>query len=152
MGRKAGLTVEAMKKEIQSTMADLGATISFDADEALDNYLRGPFLTVKELKSLPEGAVVWAWYKEHGERGPRIDRAMRLAKSPEEGTWDLEDGSSFAASFTPTGTYRPDLGGFMPPPEDSECFDESGGEGIMKLFHAVPKPKKAKAKKGRKKV
>jgi hypothetical protein len=143
MGKKTGLGVKEMKASIQSTMADLGVTISFDADKSLRNYVPGPTLTLKELRALPEGAVVWAWYKEHGEDGPRIDGPQRIWKSgTEDGTWDLEDGSSFGASFTPTGDYRPELGGFTTPPEDSECFDESGGEGIMKLYHALSKPKK----------
>ncbi len=150
--REQGLTAQKMKDEITRMAGDLGVEIKFDTDRALSAYRRGTPLTVGELRALPAGAVVWAWYKEHGEDGPRIDQAMRISKSDAEPNyWELEDGSSFAAGFKPTGEYDGKSGkasGFAVPPDTDECFDESGGEGEMLLYHAVAAPT-TKTRKGR---
>lgn len=151
------LTVEAMKDFIQTTMKDLGGPeIKFDADRGLSRYRRGKPLTVGELKALPQGAVVWVWYKQHDEQGPRIDGPMRATYSPDDGAWGLEDGSSFAAEFAPTGEYNPHAGRgeakFAAPADTAECFDEGCGEGEMYLYHAVlPVKTPKKTKKGRSK-
>jgi hypothetical protein len=127
-------TLEAMKAEIQSTFRELGAEIKFKVDRDLKKFVAGEPLTLGELKSLPQGAVVWVWYKEHGEARPRISGPMRATKADDEDAWGLDDGSSFGAEFAPSIDS-----------DDSECFDEGGGEGEMRLYHAVlktPKPKK----------
>lgn len=151
MPERKDLTVETMKSEINRMAKDLGMPeVKFDADRALSAYGRGKPLTLGELRALPENAVVFVWYKEHGEEGPRINHPMRASKMPDEDTWGLEDGSSFAAEFTPTGDYDHEAGTFAVPSDATECFDEGGGEGEMRLYHAVPRPKATpKPKKGR---
>ena len=128
--------IEAMKAEITSTFAEFGATVSFESDAALDAYRKGEPLTLRELRALPAGAVVWVWYKEHGESGPRINQAMRATKSAEDAGWVLEDGSSFVAEFEPV---NPIGAHDAPPEEDAPCFDDACGEGEMFLYHAVPR-------------
>ena len=138
------LSVETMKAEIAAMTRSLGVEFKFDPDRALSTYRRGDPLKVGELRTLPEGAVVWVWYKEHQERGPRINQAMRISKDSQSDSWGLEDGSSFAAEFSPTGEYDSKRGAFAVPGDDTECFDEGGGEGEMFLYHAVPKRTPAK--------
>jgi hypothetical protein len=140
-----GLSVEKMRDEITRMSEDLGCDFKLDPDRALSSYRRGAPLKLRELRTLPEGAVVWVWYKEHGERGPRINQAMRISKDSACDSWGLEDGSSFAAEFTPTGDYDPDKGQYALPGDDTECFDEGGGEGEMYLYHATPKTPAKKA-------
>src|ERR1700679_2348846 len=137
MSKAQGLTVKKMKSEIQRMVKDLGIPpIKFNAAADLKNYRRGLPLTVGELRALPKDAVVWVYYKEHGERGPRINHPMRAVKHEDDDRWGLEDGSSFAAEFFPTGEYDSENGGFKVAPDSSECFDEGGGEGEMRLYHA----------------
>lgn len=133
---KGGLTVQAMKDEIQGFFSELGVDFKFDADKDLSGFSRGPALRLGALKALPDGSIVWAWYKEHGEARPRIDQAMRISRN-QDGSWGLEDGSSFAAEFTPTGDYDHGSGRFSTPSDDAECFDEGGGEGEMRLYEAA---------------
>jgi hypothetical protein len=118
-----------MKKQITSMAKDLGVSINFNADKNLRNYEQGPILTVDELRALPNGAIVWAWYKKDGADRPRINSAWRITKMNDtEEYWDLEDGSSFGAGFSPS--YG-----------SGDCIDDKG-EGEMKLFHALPKQKR----------
>jgi len=151
------LTVDRMKDQIHRMAKDLGMPpIKFDPDADLHNFVRGKPLLVGELRALPAKSVVYVWYKEHGEDGPRIDQAMRISKYDESdpanaNTWGLEDGSSFGADFTPTGDFASKTGEFATPPDTAACFDEGCGEGEMYLFHAVPvPPTPKKAKKARK--
>lgn len=126
--------------EIARMTQDLGIPpLKFNADQDLKNFRRGHPLTVGTLRALPKDAIVWVYYKEHGEQGPRINGPMRASKDDVEDRWGLEDGSSFAAEFVPTGEYDSENGGFKVAPDEAECFDESGGEGEMRLFRAVPK-------------
>jgi hypothetical protein len=147
------MTIEKMKDEIKSGFKALGVDINFDADADLDKFRRGKPLTLRELRALPADAIVYVWYKEHGERGPRIDQAMRASREDENGeeSWSLSDGSSFGAGFKPTGKYDHEAGKFLPPPDDAECFDESCGEGEMFLYHAVAVVAEKRAKKTAKK-
>lgn len=141
-----GLTVKKMRAEIKSGFKKLGFDFKFDPDRALTTYRRGKPLTIGELKALPDGAVVWVWYKEHGERGPRMNGAMRVTKGAADATgaggeeyWSLDDGSSFGAEFTPASEYNDKTRKFVPAAADAECFDDACGQGEMILYHATGK-------------
>lgn len=141
-----GMTVTKMKTEIQRMVKDLGMSpMKFNADKSLSGYHRGKPLTVGELRALPKGSPVWVYYKEHGESGPRINGPMWATTckdaglAGDENTWALDDGSSFAAEFSPTGAYDPEAGAFNTALDTDECFDEGGGEGCMRLYHVLPR-------------
>ncbi len=118
------LTAKTMKASIQEMAEDLGMPpIKFDPDDDLLNYWRSRPLKLSELEKMPDGSIVYATYKEHGEEDFRINGAMRISK---EGTrrWFLENGSSFASEFEAANDDP-----------DGECFDNGCGDGEMYLYH-----------------
>lgn len=123
---------EAMKTFIEETMASIGATFKFEGDGNLVGYRKGEPMRMRELRALPDGAVVFITYKEHGGRGYRINSAYRLEIRGED-NWFFDDGSSFATDFQADG-----LG------DDEVAYDEAGGEGDFFIHHAVPKATRKK--------
>jgi hypothetical protein len=120
-----GLTEEVMKTSIQEMAEGLGMPpIKFNPDGYLLNYWRGRPLKLSELEKMPDGSIVYATYKEHGEEGYRINGAMRISREGSDRRWFLEDGSSFASEFNAAHDDA-----------DGECFDNGCGEGEMYLFH-----------------
>jgi len=98
-----------------------------DSDKDLSGFRRGRELLFKELKALPDGSVVWVTCHLSGERAMRANGAFRI-KGQSDGSWELEDGSSFGAEFYPEDLV-----------EDSPCVDEMEGEGELCLFRAEKK-------------
>lgn len=129
MGRKQ--TTEAiLQKQVLDLAASVGVDINFDPDKSLLNYRKGRKLLYQELLALPDGSVVWVWYKEHGEPHPRINGPQRIKRDMKENQgnyWEFEDGSSFVGAFSHEG--KP----------DGVCFDEAYGEGETYLYVALPK-------------
>lgn len=136
--------LEAMKQSIQEGFASLGATINFDGDTDLKKLVRGHPLLLKELREMPDGTPVFVTYRKDGERGFRINDAMRIKRGKDgEDYWSLDDGSSFGADFTPDS-------------DDGEepCYEDTG-RGPMYLYRAeqpAEPPAKKPARKTRKKA
>ncbi len=142
------MTKKEMVSAINKMTDELGIPpIKFSSDRDLKAFSRGAPLKVRELRALPNDAVVWVWYREDGADHDRIDEAMRISKNPEWDYWSLGDGSSFGADFRPTGEWAPTLGDFGTAGPEADCIDESGGEATMRLYHAVPVQPRARPKK-----
>ena len=112
--------IEALEK----TAEELGYELRLRPDKELSRYeRRANLLTIGELKSLPDDSVVWATYREHGEREYRANGPYRIRKV--ETGWMLEDGSSFSAEFE-----------LDPESKDTDgCYDPCSGEGDMYIYH-----------------
>jgi hypothetical protein len=125
--------IDKMKQSIEESLAGLGFPVKFGMDEDLRRLAKGPPLKMKELRALPDDSAVYVTYKEPKDEGRyRIRQAMRISRYEEhEGGWNLDDGSSFGADFTPVDDS-----------DEAECFDEANGQGEMYLFHAVKKPER----------
>ena len=111
-------------------------TFKFDADQDLAKLTKGRVLKAGEVRAMPDGSVIYVTYKEHGERGFRINGAYRITRLPappnDVDCWGLGDGSGFGAEFCLAGV-----------PDDADALDEIP-EGDTFAYEAVPN----KAKKG----
>ncbi len=88
--------LDAMKKEIVSTFAGMGAKIVMDPDADLSCFKRGKLLTLTELQSMPDGSVVWYTEDLFGERGHTANGAYRIKRLPATygyDAWQFTDGS-----------------------------------------------------------
>lgn len=121
-------SAEELRRRVEEGFAQLGAEFKFDADADLSGYVCGRPLLYRELFAMPNDAVVWVRYFEHGDRmyggsDYRINGPMRISRTdPESDEFSLSDGSSFGAEFVHCGAF------------DAPCFDEGGGEGEMTLY------------------
>lgn len=113
--------LERMKDEIRDGFKGLGVDIKFEADADLSGYRRGDRLL--KYGELQEGMVVWGQYQEYGEDGPRADSPFRLETGNAEGTFILEDGSSFCLDI--------EIGD-----PDDECVEDCG-EGVKRVYEAI---------------
>jgi len=94
------MSTQKMRGAVEKMAATLGIEIQFDPDDALGKFRRGPMLTMGQLRSMEDGAVVWLVV--HDDDGSlRADGAYRLERRDD--CWMLDDGSSFAADFDDAG-------------------------------------------------
>lgn len=124
---------EAMKDSIGDFFAGFGVKFQFDPDQDLAVLKKGRRLLAKEVRAMPDGSIIYVTYKEHGDRGFRVNGAHRINRLPEPendpDTWSLSDGSGFGAELCLAGV-----------PDEADAYDEIP-EGDMYCYQAVPKRK-----------
>jgi hypothetical protein len=93
-------------------------------------YRKGSPLSVGELESMEDGALVWVRLKESGESSYKINGPLPIRRLASDEGWDLQD-----LEFFPTdGNRMLD--------RDEDCVDVGDGSCITKLYQAVPKNEK----------
>lgn len=91
---------QAMMDAVAETAKGLGFEVQFNSSEDLRHYRPGEILTAGQVRALPDGAVVWWQYKEHGESDWRADEANRITWDERYETLSLSNGSSFGGEFS----------------------------------------------------